>query len=534
MEREAAARVLEALEQRQSPPLLARRLATLAPKASWVRFVEAQRGIARDEAHEDEHENGHEDEHKQHGTFRSSLYRRRGGRGKGTQILDEDDALERAVVGMQHRVSMSIWAAVLVCELTSLKTFLCGVLDVGSAQLGFWRDIAERPMRSSILRMAARPVPDLDALEVSLLVLMEALGDCELALRRIAQHWAQASPRRRRSIVRRILILELRICKLDGVSGSGVGDAEKQLACLESHVPFVRRTLPQCPATWSALWITCRDKASAWINKKILTHVTSPTQNLINELINFRELEARIEIFNKDDELALNECQLRLQELFAAETAQRAASKSPSAAALPPNAATARLSGKDLAQFTSAHEAFVRNPHRAILGGTRAMRPLLVNLYFVKAEIYYVLKAMHVLNRGSNFHFEMMAMVPAILAFRGIFRGLRTLLFSGGRHKISRSGHAIAKRLQYTLRDLEQLANRGAHIGDEAASLGRFLMLSHQLQVTVAEHLEPTMHTGERLRLKAFWRALASFSATTHAHDGLLGRFLMVLDDPAP
>lgn len=516
-----------------------------------------------------------------------------------------------------------VWLAVVVVELAQLKVELCKWLDHGSAQLAFWRDLESMPVRKFVLHVANFPSPILEGLEDAMLVLMEALGDCEMVLRNVAQRWTKSSLSRRRGMIRKAIRVQKRLAVLGEFDPLCAAEHDHVplkdiLVDLGEHIVFVKTELPhrleffmrcrtrhtQIPRSWrfywpeglaftavglgiayaaasghlqrwldstslarrgvhssgglshdasistngelmaslfswdhwASVWGHFRDKARVWINTKILNHVTTPTRNMINELINYRELEAKIEIFNKEDAVILHECQMQLQELIHSEALDRAGRIKVRAqedtTQLPPAASALeeRLTGTALAQFTPAHELLVRNPHRTLLGGSKALRPLLVNLYFVKAEIYYVLKAMHVLKRGANFHFELMAIVPAILAARGALRAFHGLLFSRSR-KFTRGAFAVSQRLRYILRDLEQLANLGAHDSSDPVYLGRYVMLAHQFHATFAEHIESRLTRAERARFADFARALVE--APNSGPDGLSGRFLAVLDPPA-
>jgi hypothetical protein len=172
----------------------------------------------------------------------------------------------------------------------------------------------------------------------------------------------------------------------------------------------------------------------------------------------------------------------------------------------------------EMVSVTDDYERLARNPvgvafeiSRSGLKEESLVRPVMINVYLTKAEILYVLKAMDLILRSTNFTFEVVAAVPAVLLAmvlgKGVYRMMLRRATTAGRAR-GRSAANALQRLRFLFRDLEQLVNR--YDRSDPSHVGRYSLLVHQLETTLHEHLWGALSGEERRGLADLLDGLAS------------------------
>mmetsp|Transcript_35513 Transcript_35513/g.56846 ORF Transcript_35513/g.56846 Transcript_35513/m.56846 type:complete len:560 (-) Transcript_35513:5477-7156(-) len=470
------------------------------------------------------------------------------------------------------------FAKVLCVELLAVKCWICEQLVDCSEVLAFWKDLALRPTRVTILCAFGREFPDFIQLEDVMTRLIALLGRLELVIHRLA--CCKTDSDAEMVVVKAFCILRefSALVKVQGTPLEERNNLCKQVGVFRTNargviVNFVQEELssrklsppPKYELYWPEylactgatlfcvhalitgtlhLWLEqvhlqrrssttrntnmrtldsdygggsmldklfskqyifgvfsmYKNKISKWINKKILNHVTSPTKNLINELIDYKEFEAKIEVFNTDDAQELEDCEMYLKELFSKHFAD----------ALPPGSikCTGNLGGYSPTHISQEYEEVTRNPRKLVFsaGNQSFFRTILINFYFVKAEMLYVLKAVDFLLKGTNFNFELLATIPAVVTAAFFTRKLYSLIRYRSM-KQHRSASMVVQRIRFIFRDIEQLLN--LYNSSDENLIGRHVMLVFQLDQTLRECLWPNLDFREKRRFEGLLEELS-------------------------
>jgi len=462
----------------------------------------------------------------------------------------------------QHLVSCT-WIEILEAELKYTSLLICNTMDTCSECLAYWRDMKERTFRLKGIHALRRQVPDLSGLEDFMNTYITILGDIQIILQnlRISDQHVQKG----KKILVHILKVPASFLFSDRVISvsyvqKNLGNAIQHFENSQIHSGIFSK-LSLCIYCWPevlaisaisiattsaivsgglTIWLqhssisrrastrnnirsvsnisafswegiklalgNFRDKIFKWLNKKILNHVTSPTQNLVNELLNFDEFEAKISVFNKNDAEDLAYTEARLSHLYSEHT-------------------SSATEGQviNISSISSDYEDIARRPLRFLFSwpSVKFLRPVLINFYFVKAETLYVMKAMDYLYvvcsfsvyfnvfiycrlKGTNFTFELFAIAPALMFLSILVNKLVRYSTETKRDDIN-----MILRLRFIFRDLEQLLNRFEP--SHAPHVGRFIVLKHQLQETLKQQVIWSVSNTDRNQIDFLLNTLDPF-----------------------